>query len=60
MKVTDPVCGMQIDAERAAGKLEFAGVTYWFCAQVCRKLFAAEPARYVHLVAVEQERRHDG
>ncbi len=60
MKVTDPVCGMQIDPEKAAGKFEFAGVTYWFCAQVCRKLFAADPARYVRLAAVESGHCHDG
>ncbi len=46
MKVTDPVCGMQIDEQKAAGKFEYDGVTYWFCSQACRKTFAAEPARY--------------
>ena len=31
MKVTDPVCGMQIDPAKAAGKLDHDGVTHWFC-----------------------------
>ncbi len=47
MKVTDPVCGMQIDPEQAAGKFEYAGVTYWFCSQACRRQFVADPAKYV-------------
>jgi Cu+-exporting ATPase len=46
MKVTDPVCGMRIDPEKAVGKVEHAGVTYWFCCDSCRRKFEAEPARY--------------
>jgi Cu+-exporting ATPase len=46
MKVTDPVCGMQIEHEKAAGKIDYQGVTYWFCCDGCRKAFEAEPAKY--------------
>lgn len=46
MKVTDPVCGMQIEQEKAAGKIDYEGVTYWFCCDGCRKAFEAEPAKY--------------
>jgi YHS domain-containing protein len=46
MKVTDPVCGMQIESEKAAGKTEYQGETYWFCSDSCRRKFEAEPAKY--------------
>lgn len=45
-KVTDPVCGMQVDPEKAAGKVEYQGQTYYFCSDDCRKAFEAEPAKY--------------
>ncbi len=48
MNVTDPVCGMQIEPERAAAKVEYQGQTYWFCSESCRKKFEAQPARYAH------------
>jgi Cu+-exporting ATPase len=44
---TDPVCGMQIDEEDAAGKAEYEGTTYYFCSQACRQKFEANPAQYV-------------
>lgn len=46
--VTDPVCGMQVDPSRAAGKADYAGTTFYFCSQSCAAKFQSEPARYVH------------
>lgn len=46
MKVTDPVCGMQIETEQAAGKTEYQGVTYCFCSDACLKKFGAQPSKY--------------
>lgn len=46
-KVKDPVCGMTIDAENAAGKREYAGETYYFCSPSCEEKFAANPAQFV-------------
>ena len=43
----DPVCGMTITAKDAAGKAEFQGVTYYFCAEACRRRFIANPAEFV-------------
>jgi len=43
----DPVCGMQVDPDRAAAKLEHAGRTYAFCCDGCRDLFRADPAKYL-------------
>ena len=45
--VTDPVCGMNIDSEEAAGTAEYQGTTYYFCSQVCHDAFVANPSEYV-------------
>jgi adenylate cyclase len=43
--VTDPVCGMRIDSEDAAATAEYDGKTYYFCSEVCRDVFVADPSR---------------
>ncbi len=45
--VKDPVCGMEIDPETAAGKSEYKGQTYYFCAPGCKRSFDKEPEKYV-------------
>jgi len=45
--VKDPVCGMEVLPERAAGSLEHEGTTYVFCSTGCLEKFRADPARYV-------------
>ena len=45
--VKDPVCGMEIDPETAAGKSEHQGTTYYFCADGCKTDFDADPAKYI-------------
>jgi Cu+-exporting ATPase len=42
----DPVCGMQVEPERAAARAEHRGGTYYFCSTHCHRKFMAEPARY--------------
>jgi len=44
---TDPVCKMTIDENKAAGKSEYNGKTYYFCATVCKTKFDANPSAYV-------------
>ena len=46
--VKDPVCGMMIDEKTAAGKSEYQGQTYYFCAAVCKQRFDQNPQSYVH------------
>ena len=46
-KVKDPVCGMTIEAENAAGTSEFQGETYYFCSPVCKEKFDRNPAQFV-------------
>jgi P-type Cu+ transporter len=43
----DPVCGMTVDPERAAGSYEYRGRTYYFCNRRCLERFAASPAEFV-------------
>ncbi|HEX9962876.1 MAG TPA: YHS domain-containing protein [Pyrinomonadaceae bacterium] len=45
-KQTDPVCGMQIGEEDAAGQAEYEGKTYYFCSTACQQKFEANPAEY--------------
>jgi Cu+-exporting ATPase len=46
-QVKDPVCGMTVDPARAAGKYDYQGTTYYFCAKACEQRFAADPERYL-------------
>jgi Cu+-exporting ATPase len=43
---TDPVYGMQVDENRAAGKSEHEGKTYIFCSASCQAKFEENPERY--------------
>lgn len=42
----DPICGMQIDEENAAGKSEHGGRTYYFCSAGCKTKFDENPEQY--------------
>ncbi|HXQ76991.1 MAG TPA: YHS domain-containing protein, partial [Gemmatimonadaceae bacterium] len=39
--VTDPVCGMRIEADDAAAIAEQEGQTYYFCSEACRDIFVS-------------------
>ncbi len=39
----DPVCGMTVDPATAAGRYEYQGKTYYFCALSCLARFRAHP-----------------
>jgi YHS domain-containing protein len=43
----DPVCNMDVDEKTAAGKSEYKGKTYYFCAPGCKKTFDADPEKYL-------------
>jgi YHS domain-containing protein len=45
--VKDPVCGMMIDEKTAAGRSEFNGTTYYFCAPICKQKFDQNPGAYL-------------
>ena len=42
----DPVCGMTVDPQAAAGSATHEGRTYYFCGQSCLRRFRAEPAKF--------------
>jgi Cu+-exporting ATPase len=43
----DPVCGMEVDEEKAPAKSQHMGKTYYFCALACKRAFFDEdPAKY--------------
>ena len=41
----DPVCGMTVDPETAAGRCDYQGRTYYFCAASCLEKFEADPEK---------------
>jgi len=45
--VIDPVCGMEVDPEDAAGKYEYQGQTYYFCNPSCLERFRADPSQFL-------------
>ena len=46
-KVTDPVCGMQVDPATTAHHATYAGQDYHFCSARCRERFVAEPTTFL-------------
>ncbi len=46
--VTDSVCAMQIDPQKAAGTSLYHGQTYYFCSTGCKAAFDKEPEQYAH------------
>ena len=43
----DPVCGMQVDIERAPFKAEHDGRTFYFCSRGCLIDFREDPGSYL-------------
>ena len=51
----DPVCGMTVDPQKAAAKLEHAGNTYYFCSQGCARRFEQAPEKYLSQMHAEMK-----
>ncbi len=43
----DPVCGMDVDPDKAAGVSEYGGNRYSFCSRTCKEKFDRDPERYL-------------
>ena len=41
----DPICGMTVDPDKAAGLYDYKGETYYFCGASCLVRFKADPDR---------------
>jgi Cu+-exporting ATPase len=46
----DPICGMPVEEQRAAGRSEYGGRAYYFCSAGCREKFNEDPGRYARRV----------
>jgi YHS domain-containing protein len=47
---TDPVCGMQVNPDKAAATTQYMGKTVYFCSKECKQKFDANPAAYADKV----------
>lgn len=53
----DPICGMTVEPETAAGQVEYKGEAYYFCATSCLERFRADPEKALskqplHLITI--------
>jgi len=46
-KLVDPVCGMTVTKEGAAGSATYEGKTYYFCSPACKDNFTKDPQKYL-------------
>jgi Cu+-exporting ATPase len=51
----DPVCGMLVRTDEAAGRSEYQGKSYFFCTVTCKDTFDRNPQRYVVKDMIEKE-----
>ena len=52
----DPVCGMQVDPQKARHTLEHGGTTYLFCCGGCRTAFQSDPEAFLSRAREPQSR----
>ena len=62
----DPVCGMEVEEQTAAGRYDYGGRTYLFCNPGCLERFRADPDQYLGdgpasagLVSIESNQAED-
>ncbi len=46
-KEKDPVCGMMVDPQKASGKVQHGGKTYYFCSLRCAERFQNDPEKFL-------------
>jgi Cu+-exporting ATPase len=56
--VKDPVCGMDIEATKAAGQSEYKGQTYYFCGSMCKTKFDLKPEQFLGKSAATPKSGH--
>ena len=59
-KTIDPVCGMEINPENAAGQSEFKGENYYFCSPACKEKFDAAPEKFIKPEEKQPEYKTNG
>lgn len=45
--VKDPVCGMDVDVDKAAAVSTHMGKSFYFCSAGCKKAFDENPMKYM-------------
>src|SRR6185503_20944835 len=58
--MTDPICGMTVEPERAAGSHVYNGQTYYFCSQHCLTEFKKDSDKFLKSLAVRDTVHDDG
>src|SRR5687767_13067980 len=53
----DPVCGMTVNTQTAAGSLTHKGTTYFFCSAHCVEAFRKDPERFLNPAPVQLTRK---
>ena len=53
----DPVCGMEVKPDQAAGKSDYSGQTYYFCSNGCKQRFDQNPQVYAPKQPAQQSQR---
>jgi Cu+-exporting ATPase len=56
----DPVCGMAVNPETAAGQFEYKGKTYYFCNPHCLNKFQSNPESYLNKKTQTEEDLRNG
>ena len=51
----DPVCGMNVKTDEAAGRSEYQGKHYFFCAVSCKERFDRNPQTFAVKRMLEAE-----
>ena len=55
----DPVCGIQVDENKAPATSSYQGKQYSFCGQECKDKFDQDPHRYAQSAAQAQSKQKD-
>jgi len=50
----DPVCGMDVEEQKATGTSQYQGRLYFFCSKGCKEKFDREPDKYAKRTASQQ------
>ena len=58
-QVKDPVCGMMIDSNNAAGSSDYQGTRYYFCSMDCKNEFDENPGDYASAKSRGSDARPD-
>jgi len=56
----DPVCGMTVEAAKAAGKSEYKGEAVYFCSIKCKERFDSDPGSFLGAEIKEAAHGHRG